>query len=485
MKHLVLLILLVVTQINVFSQDKQLEEWVNEFASSSTLSNGSVSIVIRDQNGEIVAEKNAATSLPTASTAKLFSTASALEILGPDYKAKTRIYVEGNITPEGELNGNIWIRGGGDPSLGSKYFNDDDERMQFLKEWAKVIKENGIKKINGGIITDASAFGYVSAPDDWTWNDMGNYYGAAPSGLTLLDNIVEYHFKTSSYEGGQTELLETVPAIEGLNIINKVTSENIKYDNCYIYGAPYSLDRIATGGLPMGRSDFVVKGSIPDPELALARWLDQELMIKGIHTSELPKGKRQFSQVNVDYSKMKLIHTEYGATIQDIITLTNHMSINLFAEHLICLVAYENGEIGSVHNGVNYCLNYWKNKINTDGLYLMDGSGLSRSNGISASHLTDLLHYMKTKSKFKSEFYESLPVSGESGTLKSLCRNEKGHGRIHAKSGTMQRIKSYAGYIESSSGHQFTFAVIANNFDGSVSGIKREMEYLFNKISVH
>lgn len=483
MKHLVFAILITVIQLNGLGQDQQLTQWVNDFSSAQSLNHGSVSIAIRDKDGVIIAGKNQETSLPTASTAKLFSTASALEILGPDYKAKTRLYIEGDITKEGELNGNIWIRGGGDPSLGSKYFHDDEDRLTFLAQWAEKIKAHGIKKINGAVIADASEFGYVSAPDSWTWNDMGNYYGASPSGLTVMDNTLEYHFKTSNYQGGKTEITEIQPPIDGLKIINEVTSENIKYDNSYIYGAPFSLDRIATGSLPMGRSDFVVKGSLPDPELAIAQMLAEELLSKGVTTSELAKAKRQFHDLKIDYSQMKLIHTETGASIQEIITLTNFKSINLFAEHLLCLIAYENGQIGSVNNGVKFSMNYWKGRINTDGLNLTDGSGLSRSNGISASHLTALLHYMNTTSKYKDLFYKSLPVSGESGTLKSLCKGQKGEGKIHAKSGTMNRIKSYAGYIESGSGKHYTFAIITNNFEGSVSGIKREMEVLLNSIS--
>ena len=161
----------------------------------------------------------------------------------------------------------------------------------------------------------------------------------------------------------------------------------------------------------------------------------------------------------------------------------NYKSINLFAEHLVCLIAYEKGLVGSVNNGIEYISNYWESKIDTKGLYLTDGSGLSRSNGISSAHLTDLLQYMHNKSKYSKEFYVSLPVAGESGTLRSLCKNEKGHGKIHAKSGTMNRIKSYAGYIESSTGKHFTFAVIVNNFEGSVSSVKKKMEVLFNGLS--
>lgn len=483
MKGFALLILLLFIGIETYSQKEEVEKFVSEFVNDHDLHHASISITIRDHDGNIIGGENNYTSLPTASTAKLFATASALEILGSDYKAKTRVYVEGEITSEGILNGNIWIRGGGDPTLGSKYFNDASKKDDFIDEWVKAISSKGIKGIKGAVIADASEFGYLSTPDAWTWNDMGNYYGAGPSGLTVFDNTVEYHFKTNKYSGGTSEITKISPPVIGLRVINNVTSANISYDNSYIYGAPYSLDRIATGSLPMGRSDFIVKGSLPDPELTVGELLYDALLDKGITCQEGVRPMRSMPEVKPDYTKMSLVHTQYGQPLQEIIKLTNYKSINLFAEHLVCLIAYEKGMVGSVNNGIDFISNYWSSKIDTKGLYLTDGSGLSRSNGISSAHLTDLLQYMHNKSKYSKEFYASLPVSGESGTLKSLCKNETGHGRIHAKSGTMNRIKSYAGFIESSTGKHFTFAIIVNNFEGSTSNIKHKMEILFNKLS--
>jgi len=483
MNRFALLILLLFIGSKSYSQKDEIERYVNDFIVSEELTNASISIAIRDDEGKIIGEKNNLTSLPAASTAKLFATASALEILGPNYKAKTRIYIEGNITTEGILNGNIWIRGGGDPTLGSKFFNEPNSKMDFLQRWIEAIESAGIKRITGGIISDASEFGYLSAPDAWTWNDMGNYYGAGPSGLTVFDNTLEYHFKTSKYNGGLSEILEITPNVKGINIFNEVKSENISYDNAYIYGAPYSLNRIATGSLPIGRSNFIVKGSLPDPELAIGELFFDALLDKGITCLEEVMTKRNMSNQIPNYSLMELIHTEYGQSLEEIIRITNHNSVNLFAEHLVCLIAYEKGMIGSVINGIRYITKYWNSRIDTRGLYLTDGSGLSRSNGISSTHLTSLLQYMQNQSKYSKEFYNSLPISGKSGTLRSLCLNQPGHGRIHAKSGTMNRIKSYAGYVESSTGKRFSFAIIVNNFEGSSSGIKKKMESLLNKLS--
>jgi D-alanyl-D-alanine carboxypeptidase/D-alanyl-D-alanine-endopeptidase (penicillin-binding protein 4) len=127
-------------------------------------------------------------------------------------------------------------------------------------------------------------------------------------------------------------------------------------------------------------------------------------------------------------------------------------------------------------------MNYWSGKINTTGLYISDGSGLSRNNAISASHFCNMLNFMSKSKSFQS-FYETLPVAGQSGTLSSICKNQAADGRMHAKSGTMKRIKSYAGYINTKSGKQVSFALIINNFNSSSEYAVSQMEMVFNAIA--
>jgi D-alanyl-D-alanine carboxypeptidase/D-alanyl-D-alanine-endopeptidase (penicillin-binding protein 4) len=156
-------------------------------------------------------------------------------------------------------------------------------------------------------------------------------------------------------------------------------------------------------------------------------------------------------------------------------------SVNLFAEHMLNLIGYEKRKNGSTSTGLSVLENYWSSRINTDGLYINDGSGLSRSNAISAAHFTQLLKYMHS-STYAEEFKNSLPVAGVSGTLKSVCNGQAAHGKLRAKSGSMTRIKSYAGFIETTSGQTLAFALIVNNFDGSSNTLKQKMESLFNQM---
>ena len=174
-----------------------LQKSVDYFISDPVNKNASITIQIIDlDNDSILAQGNEFTSLMCASTAKLFSTSCALKLLGNDYQAETRLYMDGFVDSSGTLQGDLWIRGGGDVSLGSKYFNQEGEEFEFMNHWLDSLKAHGIQGINGRLIADASEFGYAGVPDGWDWSDMGNYYGVGASGINYFDNTLKYYFNT-------------------------------------------------------------------------------------------------------------------------------------------------------------------------------------------------------------------------------------------------------------------------------------------------
>ncbi|MCH2223320.1 MAG: D-alanyl-D-alanine carboxypeptidase/D-alanyl-D-alanine-endopeptidase [Crocinitomicaceae bacterium] len=469
-----------------FCQSKiqvSLDNFVNDVA----LNHASISCEVVDlSTKQIVAEYAPNQALPTASTAKLFSTAAALEILGENYRPKTRIYHTGEIDSLGILKGNLWIRGGGDPSLGSKYYSKQGHERDFLYAWIDSLKKRGIQNIEGNLIVDASEFGYEGVPDGWNWVDLGNYYGAGPSGLTIFDNLLKITFSTSQTAGRVSKITSMFPEVPGMQFHNYVKSSTRKGDNAYIYGAPYSMDRFVTGTLPIGRNSFIVKGSIPDPEFQFGFELLSLLKEQGIEVrGKLSTGRKLgLTSNNKSYSDKKLIYTHQGIPIGKIVNKTNEKSVNLFAEHLVNLVGYYKTGNGSTSSGLKELEKHWSSRFNTAGMHLNDGSGLSRSNAISAHHFTELLNSMKNGKK-ANLFTASLPVSGKSGTMRNICKGQIGDGRVMAKSGSMTRIKSYAGYIIGSSGKTYSFALIVNNQSCSSRLLVKKMEVLFNQIAIH
>lgn len=457
---------------------------IDAFASNPYFANASISFMATDvESGTVLASKNGASSLSPASTTKLFATATAFQLLGKDYAPQTRIYLDGPLGSDGTVNGNLWIRGAGDATLGSRYYNGNGKESEFLDKWVDTLIKLGVKKITGSVIADASEFGYDGAPDGWNWGDMGNYYGAGASGLPIYDNMLRYHFQVASKSGGKTSFLGTTPELKGLNFNNYVMTGG-SGDNCYIYGAPYSMDRFGTGTLGAGLGKFSVKGSLPDPEITFAQELLRLLKAKGVEVAGSASGARNMPTQTAAsrYALMKLFFVHKGKPLSSIAWWTNMKSVNLFAEQVLCWIGYGTSGNGSIYNSITRMMNYWSGKINTIGLYITDGSGLSRSNAISASHFCEMLNFM-AKSKNFDAFYATLPVAGVSGTLSSVCKGQIAHGKVAAKSGTMKRIKAYSGYVNTAKGQRISFAIIINNFNSSSDYAVTQMEKVFNAMA--
>jgi D-alanyl-D-alanine carboxypeptidase/D-alanyl-D-alanine-endopeptidase (penicillin-binding protein 4) len=467
---------------NLFSQVK-LQKELDIFKNSPECAYAGISFKAIDlADGKEIASLNPVLTLNTASTTKLFSTAAALEILGAEYRPITRIYIEGNVDQNGNLNGNIWIRGGGDPSLGSIY-NPNVDSEKFLQDWTDTLKSLGIKKITGSVIADGSDFEYLGVPDGWSWQDMGNYYGAGPSGICIYDNMLVYNFRTGSSINQPAELISTFPKVTQLNFENFITSQPVKSDNSYIYGAPFSNYRFGTGALPLNQSAFEVKGSLPDPEYQLAEEFTNYLILSGIPIDGLPKCARLLTDLDKNrFDKFSLICTYSGMTVRDLVNSTNVHSVNLFAEQLLLLLSYEKNGFGSMAESIKIMEGFWKPKMSSAGLVLRDGSGLSRTNTISSNHLVDLLVYMDS-SKCAKDFYTSLPVSATNGTLAPLCKDKPCAGKVVAKSGTMSRVKSYAGYVNAISGKKIAFAIVINNFNSDGLVLRAKLESILSALT--
>jgi len=479
-KYILILFLIVVSVITAQTP----QDAINRFAQDPSLKNALISFkAVEISSGNSVASLDPKSAIVSASTTKLFSTASAFEILGPQYRASTRVYLDGPIDSLGILHGNIWIRGGGDVSLGSKFFNNENEELLFLKAWTDSILNKGISGVTGSIIADGSSFGYDGAPTGWASNDLGNYFGAFAGGINFYDNTVKLNFSSGKI-GTKTILKSIYPKIDGLTFSNSVLAANVSGDDCYVYGAPYAYQRSATGKIPANQSNFIVKGSMPDPELHLAKYWLEILKVQGIDVKNGATSQRLYQGKNNYSNSFNLLFTQEGKSVQEIAYWTNLKSVNLFAEGLFNLIGYESNKTGTNTESIKAFHQYWDAKINLEGMKIHDGSGLSRLNAISADHFCELLIYM-SKSKEFENFKSTLPIAGKTGTIKSLCRGGIGEGRIFAKSGTINKVKAYAGYVKTVSGKDLVFSFTVNNYSCSTSDLVAKMEQVLNAIAAY
>lgn len=464
----------------LFSQNK-VQKATEYFVKNEVFKNAAITICVIDiDSNKEVSSHNKNMGIQSASTAKLFSTSTALKILGPSYQASTKFFTNGLII-DNKLQGDLIIQGGGDPSFGSRYFNHKDSIKNIFYKIIDSLNHLGIHKIEGDIIIDGSKFSYQGVPDGWTWSDMGNYYGAGPSGLILYDNTIFYNFNTGNQINKPVKLTSTFPEISELKFDNQIVASNKRGDNSYIYGAPYSYNRFGVGTLPINRSNFIVKGSIPDPEKQFGTELFNLLKEKEIVSEKTKILTARISNLP-KYEEIHLLFENKGEELINILFETNQRSINLFAEQILFLTSFEKTGFGSTDKGVELIKSTWKNDIEVEGLNLKDGSGLSRSNAISANHFCQLLKGIYNDSIY-NDFLSTLPIAGCTGTLKGVCKNQLAQGRVKAKSGTLDNVKAYAGYVETKNGKTLAFAIIVNNFNCSSSHVVNLMEPFFNAMA--
>jgi serine-type D-Ala-D-Ala carboxypeptidase/endopeptidase (penicillin-binding protein 4) len=457
-----------------------LEKFLEGFVKDEDLKNASFSFLAKDtKTAAIIAEYNPDMSLVPASTMKVVTTAAAMEILGGGFKFKTILQYSGYIDTACVLHGDIYIKGGGDPTLGSRFFKDHYYEPDFLYTWAMAIRNFGIDSIAGRIIGDADLLGQDPTPTTWIYGDLGNYYGAPPNGLTIFDNTCYFEFESGKDNGDSTNIICVEPQVPGMEIVNNVKSATTYDDNSVIIGPPFRFNRYIRGTIPKNQTSFEVKGSIPDPALQSAFELQMALHSIGIAVNEGITTTRDLRLENkyCDAGRQEL-YVQYSPSTSSIIYFINMNSVNLFAEHLCIQIGLSKYGSASTSSGCAAIAEFWKKRgIDTDGLYQFDGSGLSRHNAISARHLTDIMYYM-SRSKNASGFENTLPVAGKSGTLSNVGKKTIIAGNVKAKSGTMQRVKSYSGYVKTKSGRKLAFTMIVNNFNCPVKTMVAKFEKL-------
>ena len=451
---------------------------LNEFLTNENIQNATVGIeLISGSSGTVLMQHQSNKTLLPASIHKLYTTSYALNQLGWNYSFKTTVLTNGKMDIQNQtLNGDLILSLVGDPSLESRYFDS----LSFLVDLKHLIQKLKIKKINGSLKIKPNIDNY-QVNSEWLWGDLGNYYGAGASGINFYDNTVKYYFDTPS-NGKKVEFKGTFPEDPKLKFSHTIKSANIRNDQSYLYGAPYSQDRFGIGSLPSNRTDFVVKGSMHDPEYMLSKEFSAFLKDSNFNVSGAALGNRLLNRPKMMYDSLTLLYKHSGQSILDIIKLTNEKSINLFAEGMLNLVGFEQNSFGSTTSGIRAVYENFQGKINLRGMKLKDGSGLSRKNAVSAHNFIDLLSYIH-RSPLNDTFRSSLAVAGESGTLKNICRSQAASGRMFAKSGTLSNVKAYAGFVNTISGKRLAFAIIVNNFEGPRYQMVKKMERIFNAMA--
>ena len=434
-----------------------------------------MSVLVQNLNtGEVIDSYRPDHVVPPASVQKLLTTAAALEILGPDFRFPTFIEYNGPIE-DGVLHGNLYIRGNCDPSLGWK------GQTGFLNQWVKAVQRAGIKAIDGAVIADMTMLDGDAQNPGWLCEDAGNYYAPGVFALNYYGNTMNIILK-SAEPGTVATVVKTEPVMEDVVFINRVRCGNISYDGAYVSGLPYSRERYLTGAVPSNLGTFGVKGDLPNPGLLLARHLTARLREAGVKIHYEPT-------FDADYNPLaparQVLYIHYSEPLSEILKETNVNSNNLYAEALFRYLGTRYALPGTIHNSQDMLRDYWRRRsISIQNAIIKDGCGLAPQDAVSAKSFVQLLTIM-SRSKNADVWMASLPVSGQTGTLKSLCAKTPLEGRIHAKSGTIAGTKNFAGYIDMPNGDTWVFAILINSAPGKARNIQTVIQqYLLDLCKV-
>ena len=441
----------------------------------------SFSLVVKDvQEGRTVYSYDTDRLQSPASVLKTVATATALEILGEDYRYPTTLEYDG-ILENGTLEGNLYIKGSGDPSLGSSHFAPGQNK--FLSTWIAALQKAGIKHITGSVISDESIFDTEGVSIKWLREDMGNYYAPGSYGISIFDNMYKLSLQTGA-AGTRPVLKGTEPDIPFIRFKNYLKAAPVSSDSAYIIGAPLDDVRYLYGVLPANREAYVLQGDIPDPALYLARYLTDQLQQKGIRVDGSPSCYRiEVEENRWKKGERKEIVTTYSPTLREIASVCNHVSHNLYADALVKTVGLQykprrNEMISSFGRGVQVVKEYWEKKgLDVFPLRMNDGSGLAPADKVSAGFMGELLVYMATESAVSDAFIASLPQAGIEGSVRNFLKGSKLQGKAHLKSGGITGVRSYAGYI-TKDGKTYAVAVFSNNYSCPMSRMTRALEKL-------
>lgn len=440
---------------------------IRELQGSNLMRHGTLGVLISSAGtSETLVGVNPDQSLPPASTLKLVTTAAALEVLGENFTFETYLEHDG-VLSDGILKGNLYIRGSGDPSLGSPRFKDRTDSATVFNNWLLAIRNAGIRAIQGRIFADASYFDARSIGDSWEWGDVANAYGAGISGLNWNENACRLYFRTGARTGDPAQLARVEPALPDTRYLNLVTTGPPgSGDKTLIRPSGHAHVLVIDGTVPRSRREYSIRGAIFNPELLLAGFFTEFLVGNDIRVGDkaavwIPSGIPSGTPSGAAPARKTLyIHT--SPALSELCRQTNWWSINLYAEAMLKMTAKKMTGKTDFKSATEALVSFWVLKgVNISGMLLKDGSGLSGTALMTPRNITDILN---TAARFRSFplFYESIPVAGEAGTVRS--RNFGRNLNIRAKSGSIEGTRAYAGYINTRSGTRLSFVINAHRY---------------------
>jgi D-alanyl-D-alanine carboxypeptidase/D-alanyl-D-alanine-endopeptidase (penicillin-binding protein 4) len=477
---------------------KPLADRVADVLSAPDLARGFWGIeVVSLATGQTLYSQNADKLFTPASNTKLFTTAAALALIGPDYKFRTTVETTGMLDRYGRLNGDLVLVGHGDPNLSGRELPYDlktqrnDDPIQALEELADVLVQKGVKFIDGDIVADDSYFAFERYGEGWSQDDLIWGDGAPVSALTVNDNVVFVSILPAD-RPGEKAFVSVKPFADYYRLDNRIiTTPAGTGRKLSINREPGSTVLTLWGNMPLDDAGANEALAIEDPAEFAAGLFRQLLEKRGLviyghqrtrHTelatlstfSVTTLAPARGGSVNdKDDGQSRPLKTDQPITLasykskpllQDV-RVINKVSQNLHAEILLRLLGRERGNAGTIEGGLEVLRGFITQAgISNDQYVFYDGSGLSRQNLVTPNAIVQLLRYCSTQ-PWGADYKATFPIAGVDGSLTERLTSPRLHTRIMAKTGSLGGVKTLSGYATTDAGQVVVFSILSNNFN--------------------
>ena len=429
-----------------------------------------------------------------ASNAKLFTTAAALALLGPDFTLKTYVVAEGPIT-DGTLSGSLHLIGGGDPTLSGRaypYSSHTDRAnppLQPLNDLAAQVAASGIRALDGTIVADDTLFAFERYGQGWAQDDLMWDYGAPVSALTINDNIRYLTLTPGAAAGDPVAATWNPPLPDDSTTLHKeaTTSPEGGQQHLGLDRQPDQAFLRAYGTIPAGSKPANFEIAVQDAAKLAGDGFAQVLAAHGVTVNPAIQVSHRLSGDTQIFEKeaqqtlalkpfssgqslpftptlgAKIVAQRTSPPLSQIVAVTNKVSQNLHAEILLRLLGKAEGDDGSVAQGARVVRQFLVSAgVQPEDFYFYDGSGLSPQDVITPRAATTLLTYA-SRQPWGNAYRASLPVGGVDGTLENRFKQVPLKGNVFAKTGTLAEVHALSGYVTAASGRTLVFSILCND----------------------
>lgn len=482
---------------------RSLARALDEVLDDAAFENGFWGVVVVDlETGERLYDRYAGKSFMPASNTKLYTTAAALDQLGPTYRYRTRLYAQGAVV-DSVLMGNLIVRGAADPTLGGHYdaetgkYEERIDATRVFRAWADSLRAAGIAAIAGDLIGDDDIVDDTPLGYGWSWDDETYYYSAQLSGLSFNDNVI--HMQVAGRREGQPATIDWQPfRTSYVEVVNqtRTTAPGTGIKEGYERQRGTNRLLISTQ-VPAGQVESE-ELTVENPTLFTVHVLREALLHAG-----LPVGGRAVDvddlSIKPDYAgdALRQVASHTSLPLSAIALMINKPSQNLYADLVLKTLGVErpvgpeeqerkNLTPGSSRMGVAAASRtFARAGVDTSRIQLVDGSGLSRLNLITPEMTLALLRYMwnHPDPAVKEAFYQSLPVAGVDGTLRNRLKQGPAFRNVRAKTGSLGNVSTLSGYVQSGGGTPLAFVVMANHYTVPTRKVREAQDALLTLLA--